>query len=495
MTRRFLLFVRGLTTNWVGAAGVVMATTGFVLFVGFELLRVLGIVRNAYVGLVSYLALPPIFITGLILIPIGWIIYRRRAQRSTRELLSERFERGEWLASKAHGSRLMRWIVALTVINLLVLGIGGTRMLQFMDEPRFCGTACHSVMGPEWAAYKDSSHANVKCVACHVGEGAGALMDSKISGMRQLASLTLDRYQRPIPTPVHTLRPTHETCEKCHWPDKEHGNIVRSWVSYRQDEASTPAYTTLELKLGSGRAEAAHGIHWHAAAGVEVRYASVRGKRERIAWVEVTRADGSQGRFSDPRVPLERLESRTMDCTDCHNRVAHVFEDPEAVVDELISGGTIDRALPFAKRAALSALRSDDRIDASFRGYYAHTLQRRDLALDARVDRAIAALDEAYERNVHPRMKVGWGVYPDQRGHRRGGGCFRCHNSAMVDGDGAAIAAECTQCHSFLAFDSANKWEFTVEADSEAIEAAMHEYLQAEREAPLVPRQADVAAP
>ncbi len=484
MTRRFLLFVRGLTTNWVGAVGVVMATTGFLLFLGFELLRVLGIVRNAYVGLVSYMALPPLFITGLILIPIGWGIYRRQAQRSTKELLSERFERGEWLTSKAHGSRLMRWIVALTLINLLVLGIGGTRMLQFMDEPRFCGTACHSVMGPEWAAYKDSPHANVKCVACHVGEGAGALVDSKISGMRQLISLTLDRYERPIPTPVSNLRPTHETCEKCHWPDKDHGNAVRSWVSYRQDEASTPSYTTLELKLGSGRAEAARGIHWHAADGVKVRYASVQGQRERIAWVEVTRPDGSQRRFSDASAPAESLESRTMDCTDCHNRVAHVFEDPEAVVDGLISSGVIDRALPYAKRAALSALRSDDRIDASFRGYYAHTLQRRDLALEARVDRAIAALDKAYRRNIHPGMNVGWGVYPNQRGHRRSGGCFRCHNPAMVDADGKAIEAECTHCHSFLAFDSANKYQFTGEPDSEAIEASMHEYLQRERATP-----------
>ena len=57
MKQRFLNFVRGLATNRIGALGVALTTTAFVLFLAVELLRVLGVVTSAYVGLVTYLAL------------------------------------------------------------------------------------------------------------------------------------------------------------------------------------------------------------------------------------------------------------------------------------------------------------------------------------------------------------------------------------------------------------------------------------------------------
>jgi hypothetical protein len=85
-----------------------------------------------------------------------------------------------------------------------------------MDEPVFCGTACHGVMLPEWTTYQVSSHAHVKCVECHVGEGANALVDAKLNGLWQMVSVTFNLYERPIPTPVLNLRPARETCEKCH---------------------------------------------------------------------------------------------------------------------------------------------------------------------------------------------------------------------------------------------------------------------------------------
>ena len=108
-------------------------------------------------------------------------------------------------------------------------------MLQFMDEPEFCGTACHSVMNPEWVTYQQSPHARVKCVECHVGEGVGALIDSKLNGMWQMVSVTFDLLERPIPTPVHQLRPARETCEKCHWPDKFYGSRLKTVARYARD--------------------------------------------------------------------------------------------------------------------------------------------------------------------------------------------------------------------------------------------------------------------
>ena len=107
-------------------------------------------------------------------------------------------------------------------------------MLHFMDSAEFCGTACHSVMSPEWTTYQASPHARVACVECHVGEGVGALVNSKLNGAWQMVSAAFDLYERPIPTPVHQLRPARETCEKCHWPNKFYGSRLQTRVSLRK---------------------------------------------------------------------------------------------------------------------------------------------------------------------------------------------------------------------------------------------------------------------
>ena len=52
-----------------------------------------------------------------------------------------------------------------------------------------------------------------------------------------------------------------------------------------------------------------------------------------------------------------------MDCVDCHNRATHIYQDPEAAVDEALAAGRIDRDLPFAKKVALGALTGQLRRD------------------------------------------------------------------------------------------------------------------------------------
>ncbi|MBT3221307.1 MAG: hypothetical protein HN348_19670, partial [Proteobacteria bacterium] len=84
MLNVFLRFVRGLSSNLAGALGVALVNATFVTFVAIEVLRLTGIVQSAYVGMVSYLFLPPIFVSGLLLIPLGWWIYVRRVGRPWR---------------------------------------------------------------------------------------------------------------------------------------------------------------------------------------------------------------------------------------------------------------------------------------------------------------------------------------------------------------------------------------------------------------------------
>lgn len=491
--KRFQLFIRGISTNWTGTVGVALTTSAFLLFVFFELLRIAGILTNSYIGLITYMALPALFILGLILVPIGWWQYRRATGRTTEELLTQRFP-DDMTRAKRLGSSLVGTFALLTVINLLFLGIGGARMVHFMDSPKFCGTACHQIMEPEWTAYQNSPHAHVRCVDCHVGEGAEALLNAKLNGLWQVVSATFELYERPVPTPVHQLRPARETCEKCHWPAKVFGNRVKTYAKFGMDEESTPAYSTLSLKVGS---ESQTGtIHWHVGEENEVRYQAADEKRMAMEWVEVRRGDTFH-RFTNRALDLatlehpvtaEETESRSMDCVDCHNRATHIYQDPEEAVDLAIDQGLIDRSLPYARRVALSALTGHyvdkeaawDGIDRAVRGYYLRDMDRADLATGSAADQMVTTLRAIYDRNIFPFMNVGWNAYPSHLGHRGEGGCFRCHNKDMVDEAGVAINYDCTLCHSILAQDSAHKFQYLLPLEKDDPDRKMHRYLQEE---------------
>jgi len=493
--KRFQLFLRGISTNWTGKAGVALTTATFLVFVFFELLQLAGILTNAYIGLISYMALPALFVLGLVLIPIGWWQHCRAQGRSSRECLTERFP-GEMIQARGLGSSLFLTIALLTVVNLLFLGVGGGRMVKFMDGPRFCGTACHQVMEPEWVAFQNSPHANVRCVDCHVGEGAGAKFNAKLNGLRQMVSSTFDLYERPVPTPVHQLRPARETCEKCHWPDKFYGDRIKTFTRFAMDEASTRRHTTLALKVGSGSGRHAGTIHWHVAEQNEVRYRAADEKRMVMDWVEV-RKGGDFHRYTNRSLQPAALEHpvspdhdeiRSMDCVDCHNRATHIYQDPEAAVDQALADGAIDGSLPFAKRVALSALINGypDKdaaragIDRAVRGFYLRDLERADLATSPLVDGMVSTLQGIYDRNIFPAMNVGWNTYPTHLGHEGDGGCFRCHNRDMVDEAGQAINYDCTLCHSILALDSAMEFQFLLPLEKGDPDLQMHRHLQEE---------------
>ncbi len=492
--KRFQLFIRGISTNWTGTVGVALTTSAFLMFVFFELLQLAGILTNSYVGLISYMALPALFILGLILVPIGWWQFRRATGRSTSELLTQRFP-DDMTKAKRLGSSLVATIALLTLANLLFLGIGGARMLSFMDTSEFCGTACHDVMEPEWVAYQNSPHAHVKCVECHVGEGAKALLDAKLNGLWQVVSATFDLYERPIPTPVHQLRPAAETCQHCHWPEKFYGERIVTHELFAMDENSTPSYTTLALKVGGGKDDEGT-IHWHVAEANEVRYRAADENRMFMDWVEVRKGDEFH-RYTNRNLNTAALKHpvsekhdavRRMDCVDCHNRATHIYQDPEDAVDMVLASGAIDRSLPWAKKVALGALVGNyrdkeaamDGIENSVRGFYSRDLGDDRLATSPAVDVMIAELRAIYNQNIFPFMNVGWNVYTSHLGHRQDTGCFRCHNENMTDDAGEAIPYDCTLCHSILAMDSATEFQFLMPTDEQDPDQKMHIYLRDE---------------
>ncbi len=480
MWSKYLTFLRGIAVNGLVRVGIFLASFSFLLFLFLELLRIVRILNSALVGLWSYLLLPALFLLGWILILIGWKRQRKDKNLSSRELLEQRFQQDEVKASGVASP--VGWAVVFSVFfSLLFLSGATTRMLHFMEEPYFCGTACHSVMEPEWVSYQQSPHAHVGCAECHVGEGLGAMISAKLNGMWQMISVSFNLYEQPIPTPVHQLRPARQTCEHCHWPEKFYGKRLLNITSYLGDENNTPRYTSLAMKVDAGSEGAGGGgIHWHINSSNEIRYASSDDDREEMIWVDVLQADGSFKRFRNSDLDndlqhVDESDSRTMDCVDCHNRATHIYEDPATAVDLRIQQNLISSDLPYIKREGLRAITHNypDKetglagIATHLQGFYRHNYPGLAGQKWKQLDQAIEALQEVYNRNIHPGMNIDWGSYPNLLGHKQGGGCFRCHNSDLVADDGTGIDYGCMLCHSILAEDSEMPFQYLTPLDEE----------------------------
>jgi hypothetical protein len=461
--RRFLAVV---TQNPVSLIGVTVTTASAFLILILVLFEGTGAHGNPYIGIIAYLILPAFFVAGLALIPAGLVWDRRRIRRAA--------ARGEPMRhfpvidmNRDATRRIVLAVVLLTVANLVILAFATFKGVEVMETTEFCGATCHSVMAPEYTAYQDSPHSRVKCVECHIGPGADWFVKSKLSGAWQVVSVNLNLYQRPIPTPIHNLRPARETCEQCHWPSKFVGDRLRVRTHYDQDEENTELKTVLLLRVGGVEGRTSHGIHWHVDPSNTIRYRSDP-SREMIYDVELTLPDGTVKRYlpagGEGSSAAEETEWRVMDCVDCHNRPSHVFGMPESEVDRAVREGRIDRSLPYIRRESVRALREDyDSHEAARKGIagalrafysesYPDTASRSRDALGA----AIEILGDIYAENVFPGMNVTWGTYPNHIGHTHYTGCFRCHNDEHATVEGEVISQDCSTCHTLLAMEEEN---------------------------------------
>jgi hypothetical protein len=195
----------------------------------------------------------------------------------------------------------------------------------------------------------------------------------------------------------------------------------------------------------------------------KVEYVARDPQRQEIAWVKVTRADGSTVEYENTGNPLtdserESLPVRTMDCLDCHNRPAHRFTAPIDSVNDALAIGSIPRDIPFIKLEAVKALDGDYATTEAAMAGIAETLTavyRQDHSEFSdeggeRLSKAIHTLQDIYRETIFPEMKANWSAHPDNIGHRDWPGCFRCHNDEMESSDGDTVFTTCTRCHLIL---------------------------------------------
>ena len=454
-------FIASITHNVTSLIGTALAVASLVLMACLFAMEQFGFEGGPYIGILTYLILPMFFVIGLLLIPIGALLHRRKLRRMHGEEAIEAMP-----VFDLNRPATQRWtliFVGVTMLNIVILASATYKGVHYMETTEFCGMACHTVMEPEHTAHQRSPHSRVACAECHIGPGADWFVKSKLDGAWQLVAVAFDLYPRPVPTPLHELRPARDTCEQCHWPTKHIGDKLRVIKHYKEDEANTELTTALVMRVGGVEGTGGTGIHWHVNPDVSIRYRSDE-TREEIYEVEMTRADGSVVTYADRKAPEDGGMWREMDCVDCHNRPSHIYKPAHVEVDRVINEGRVDRSLPWIKREAVRIVDAkydsheaaregiSDELHAWYKENYPDVAAEKAGALDE----AAEALGDIYSVNVFPQMEVWWDTYPNHIGHEQSDGCTRCHNRRMRTADREQISDDCELCHIVLAEEEEN---------------------------------------
>lgn len=453
-----------LLQNAISAIGFSIVVVSIALLITAGLFYFFTPSPNPYVDIVTFLVLPGVLLTGLLITPLGAVIkYLRVRGRSAGGHSWVALPRID-LYDRATRDSVLLFVVASVFLVLPVLAVSSYHAYHYTESTEFCGKVCHSVMEPEATAHAGSPHARVTCADCHIGSGASWFVKSKLSGVRQVFAVIGDTYSRPIPPAIHELRPARDTCEECHWPSKFFGSQLKEVVHYSEDEANTRRTVRMLLKTGGadptmGRVE---GIHMHMVFGGRIQYVATDPGLQQIPWVRYVDNEGKEQIYRSDGLPHDDPPPagavRTIDCMDCHNRGAHHFRSPQAAMDLYLNSGRIDATLPYIKHEAVKALtlpykdaaQAEAGIERELRAFYEQKYPALLAERGAAVAEAIAAVQDIYRRNFFPQMKVDWRTYPENIGHLNSPGCMRCHDGRHLNREGVAISSDCDVCHTFL---------------------------------------------
>jgi hypothetical protein len=453
---------RMLLRNPVSLAGVALGIVSLANVFIFVLIDNIAVKPSPYVGILAYMVSPGFLILGLLLMLAGVLLERHK------HLAPSAFYPRIDLNDRTQRSAVISFITFL-VVFAVVSAAGSYKAYEFTESTAFCGQLCHTVMIPEYTAYQLSPHARVACADCHVGPGATWFVKSKLSGSRQVFATIFNTFPRPIPTPVHNLRPAQETCEQCHWPKKFYGGQLKVFSHYANDEKNTLHQVRMLIKTGGGdpATGAPEGIHWHMNIGNRIDYVAADEKRQIIPYIRV---EDMQGRVTEYYAKDSTLSpaqikdqiakgaSHHMDCVDCHNRPTHIYVSPDLSVDQLLLAKHIDASLPFIKQQAVTVLAATYKTNEEAMRGIATGLQTfyetkyPDVAKTKQLEirNAVNEIQLIYSRTTFPDMKLNWETHPNNLGHYYYPGCFRCHDDQHVSADGRVVSKDCNQCHTMM---------------------------------------------
>ena len=451
--------IPSLLHNYISLIGMSIGVISLSSIILLLLLEFTSSTDQPYLGILIYILLPGVMIFGLFVILVGVIWERRRRRKLSPE------EIAAYPILDLNGPRRRRAFLAFifcSFIFLLMSAFGSYRAFEYSESVEFCGQVCHSVMNPEFVAYNAAPHSQIRCVECHVGGGAENYLRAKFNGVRQLYAVTFKTYSKPIETPVHNMRPANETCGKCHWTEKFHGDQLKVFNHYGYDENNSLNQTRMLIKVGGGNSKTgqAGGIHWHMNLNNEVTFISADDKRQDIKWVRMKDQNGNVVEYSDKDTnftpeQIEKASKRKMDCIDCHNRPTHIYLSPNQAVDQSIDAKKLDISIPFIKLKSVEVLSKPytstneavNSIARDFTAYYQTSYPKIYAQKKAIIDSATIELQRIYQTYFFPEMKTDWQSHTNNIGHLNAQGCFRCHDGRMSSKEGKIIRNDCAICH------------------------------------------------
>lgn len=454
-------FVKGVFRSRLAVVGLILVGVTMPVLLVFTVLDIQGVVSNPYFSFINYAVLGPLSILGLVILVVG--LFTGKADEDIGLFAYEYLK--EQLSKPGRFTRIRRlfiMVASLTLATIFVVGLISYTSMHYTDSTSFCGQFCHSVMEPQFETYKNSPHSKVSCVACHFEQG-GWSAGTKLSGIKQIFAVVMNSYSRPIQAPATHLRPTRESCEQCHLPEKFHGEKLYVKDRFLPDEKNSHVQTVMLMKVGSGgfnRGGKAHGIHWHVAPENKLMYRAVDKNRKTISEVRLQKQDGNEIVYASGNGKFGGVgELRVMDCIDCHNRPTHVFLSPNEALDRKLLSGEIPVKLPYVKKAGLEVVKinyasyDDARvgINRQLRVWYEENYPEFAQSYKSLIDKASEGMFQAYRENVFPDMNVGWVTYESFLGHEESSGCFRCHDGSHQTADGVVITNDCDACHIVLA--------------------------------------------
>ena len=353
-------------------------------------------------------------------------------------------------------SRALRLAILFAIPLVIVLMLPAA--WAYSNSPEFCGTTCHT-MPPEYNTYLVSPHARVLCVDCHIGRGSFyQQFTRKTTHSRLLWATVMENYEYPIY--VSSMRPARETCELCHYPEKFSDDSLRVLNRFRDNEDNDPydIYLLMHTGGGSQREGLGYGIHWHVENKVE--YIATDNLEQNIPWVRVTYVDGTTTEYVSNESPLApdelgQYKVREMDCITCHNRISHLLDTPEHLVDSALKRGDIPIDIPYVRARSVELLaeryESTEEAYESIAGlaeYYRENYPDYYAENAATIDNVIGQLQSLWSGNTFPEQELDWKTHPNNIGHRDWPGCFRCHDGKHFSDAGEAVRLECNLCHS-----------------------------------------------
>ena len=112
-------FIASITHNVISLIGTALAVAGFVLMACLIAIKQFGYEGGPYIGILAYLILPAIIVVGLILIPVGAVLYRRKLRKLHGKDTTEALPVFD--LNKPNTQRWMLIFLGATMFNIVVL--------------------------------------------------------------------------------------------------------------------------------------------------------------------------------------------------------------------------------------------------------------------------------------------------------------------------------------------------------------------------------------